>query len=482
MRFAASFKVLGILLMIFSLSMLPPIGVAIYYSDGAIGSFVTGFFITLVTGFLVWWPFRSREHELKTRDGFLVVVLFWTVLSLFGAIPLFIDFFPKLSFTDAMFESVSGLTTTGATILTHLREMPHAILYYRQQLHFFGGMGIIVLAVAILPMLGVGGMQLYRAETVGPIKTKKLRPRMAQTAKALWSIYVGLVVICGLCYWAAGMHLFDAIGESFSTISTGGFATHDSSFRFYHSPLIDGIGVVFMLLGAINFGLHYQFLKTKRLSIYALDSEVRAYIAVLVSAIIIVLISLLFYHEFHHGRTLLNVIFTVVSLGTTTGFTTTNFSVWPSFIPYLLMFLVLLGGCGGSTAGGIKIMRCLLLKEQAKRELKRLVHPNAVMTVKLGDQVLSESVIDAIWGFVTVFVVLFVVLLLVLLASGLEVKTAFGALASCLANTGASIGSVANNYEHIPEVSKWTLILAMLAGRLEIFTILVLFTPGYWRK
>ncbi len=482
MRFSAVAKVLGILLMIFSISMLPPIGVSLYYNDGSAISFVFGFIITFLCGFLVWFPCRSHHHELKIRDGFLIVVLFWTVLSVFASVPFVFIFFPKLSFVNAMFESVSGLTTTGATVLTHISQLPHGLLYYRQQLHLLGGMGIIVLAVAILPMLGIGGMQLYRAETVGPIKTTKLRPRMAETAKALWYIYGGLVVLCALAYWWAGMSLFDAIGESFSTLSTGGFTTHDSSFAYYHSDVIDLIAVVFMLAGATNFALHFNFLRQWRTSVYTKDPEFKGYIILLASVVVIVTLALIAYNRFDYLHAVINSLFTVVSLATTTGLTTSNFSLWPTFIPYLIMVMAMLGGCGGSTSGGIKIIRTLLLKEQGKRELKRLIHPQAVISIKLGKEVLPEPVIQAIWGFVAVFIALFVVLLMILLATGLDLKTSFGALAACLANTGAAIGKVANNFNHIPEVSKWVLIFAMIAGRLEIFTLLVLFTPDYWRK
>jgi len=482
MRFFPVAKVLGILLMIFSGSMLPPIAVSLYFKDGSMMSFLASFVITFSCGLLLWLPFRSRHRDLKVRDGFLVVVLFWTVLSAFAAIPMMLIFFPKFTFVNAVFESVSGLTTTGATVLAHLSHLPKALLYYRQQLHLLGGMGIIVLAVAILPMLGVGGMQMYRAETVGPIKTTKLRPRMAETAKALWYIYAGLVVLCALSYWWAGMSLFDAIGESFSTLSTGGFSTHDSSFAYYHSTAIDLIAVFFMLAGATNFALHFNFLRQRRLSVYYKDAELKTYFTLLAIVTVIIFITLVTYHRYDHGHSIINALFTVVSVATTTGFTTSNFSLWPTFVPYLLMVMALLGGCGASTSGGIKVIRGLLLKEQGKRELKRLVHPQAVISIKIGNTILPEQVIQSIWAFVSVFIALFIVLLMGLLATGLDLKTAFGALASCLANTGASIGSVANNYDHIPGTSKWILIFAMIAGRLEIFTLLVLFTPDYWRR
>ncbi len=482
MRFIATLKVLGILLMIFSLFMFPPIAVGLWYKDGGIPAFIIGFCVTFLTGLFLWLLFRRDKHVLRTRDGFLVVVLLWFVLSLFGSIPFDVSLYPKMSVTDAIFESVSGLTTTGATVLTHLQTLPHAVLYYRQQLHLLGGIGIIVLAVAVLPMLGVGGMQLYRAEIAGPMKTTKLTPRITQTAKALWYIYFGLAIICTFCFWLAGMPLFDAVSESFSAISTGGFSIHDSSFAYYHSTTIDVIAIIFMLLGAINFSLHFLFLKHRRISIYYKDSELLAYVKILGAVLLIVFITLIIYHYYHLGQTFLNSIFTVVSMSTTTGLTTTNFSIWPSFLPFLIIFLALMGGCAGSTSGGLKIIRCLLLKNQGKRELNRLIHPKAIWAIKLGDNLVPEHLMQAIWGFVAFFIALYIILLLALLATGLDFTTAFGAVTSCLSNTGASIGKVASNYRDVNVAAKWILVFAMLAGRLEIFTILVILMPSYWRS
>lgn len=482
MRAPVIIKVFGILLMIFSISMIPPMAVALYYGGRDLLSFVAGFGITCLAGLALWFPAKHAHYELKTRDGFLIVFLFWTVLSAFATIPFLIVLYPHIDIATAMFETVSGLTTTGASVLRQITGLSHAILYYRQQLHFLGGMGIIVLAVAILPMLGVGGMQLYRAETVGPVKTAKLKPRITQSAKALWYIYVGLVVLCALAYWVAGMSLYDAIGESFSTISTGGFSIHSNSFAYYHSDVIDLIAVFFMIMGATNFALHFRFIRNRHLSTYYHDAEFAGYIKLLAVVSIITAITLIIYHHSFHGHPMINALFTVVSLSTTTGFTTTDFNLWPTFLPYLLMFVALLGGSSGSTSGGIKIIRCLLLKEQGKREIDRLVHPRAVVAVGLGGETMSESIVQAIWAFLAVFIALFIVLLLLLLADGLPIRTAFGALAACLSNTGAGIGGVSHGFNTIPSFSKWVLIVAMLAGRLEIFTILVLFTPSYWRK
>lgn len=483
MYFAATLKILGILMMMFSLSMVPPIFVALWYHDGALQPFIFSFFITFFTGLCLWASTYSARQELKTRDGFLVVVLFWTVLSFFGSIPFMMDPVHKLSFIDAIFESVSGLTTTGATVLSDLQKLPHSILYYRQQLEFLGGMGIIVLAVAILPMLGVGGMQLCRAETAGPIKNTKLKPRMKETAKALWSIYVGLTVCCAFGYWLAGMDLFDAISESFGTVSTGGFSTHDESLGFYNSQAVNLIAVVFMFLGALNFALHFQFMQNKKLSTYFKDPELRTYVGLLLLAVLITTLTLMLLHTYQDPlEGFLKSLFMVVSMSSTTGAFTMDANDWPTFIPYLMMFIAIVGGCAASTSGGLKMIRLMIVRAQGTRELDRLIHPRAVLPIKLGGHTVPENVIQAIWGFVSVFSTLFAFLILILLALGLDFKTAFGALAACLSNTGTGIGEVAINFVNISYASKWVLVFAMLAGRLEIFTLMVLFMPSYWKR
>lgn len=479
-RFAATFKIVGLLLMMFSLSMLPPIVVAKIYHEYVIQPFVVSFFITIGTGFLLWLLFCRAREDIKVRDGFLVVVLFWVVLSTFGAIPFFMDPVHHLSITDSMFESVSGITTTGATVISGLQQLPHAILYYRQQLHFLGGMGIIVLAVAILPMIGVGGNLLARAETSGPVKNAKLKPRMAETAKALWGIYVGLVVLCMFCYWAAGMTFFDAICEAFSTISTGGFSIYDSSFGFYHNNAISIIGMIFMLAGATNFSLHYQLVTTGKLTGYFRNPEFRAYI-IFLAVVVLVVTGALYWHDHfaHPGNDLLDAAFSIISMSTTTGLTITGIDNWPTFVPYLLVLVALIGGCAGSTAGGIKVVRVLFMRAQAKRELQQLLHPQAVIKAKLGDRPLPEGVVQSIWGFLSVFIAIYLFLMLLLLADGLSFKTVFSDLSACISNTGLGI---IGDFETLPVFSKWVLIGAMLLGRLEIFTVLVLFTRDFWRK
>ncbi len=483
MRFAAIFRILGVLLMLFSLSMLPPIGVELYYRDGGLYAFVSTFFLCLIIGCLIWLPNRNTTQELKARDGFCIVVLFWTVLSFFGALPLVIIVRPVISMTDAIFETMSGLTTTGATILSNLNQLPHSLLYYRQQLQFLGGMGIIVLAVAVLPMLRIGGLQLYQAETPGPMKESKLTPRITSTAKALWYIYVGLVIVCCLSYWFAGMNLFDAVSESFSTISTGGFNIHDSSFAFYHSKTIDIIAIVFMLLGGTNFSLHFIALQQRKLRQYWSDSEFRAYVFLYIIFALIIA-GVLYLHHVSHGvgHQILQSFFAVVSVGTTTGFTDDHFAHWPTFVPILMMLIAVIGGCASSTSGGVKIIRLLLLYKQCAREIKRLIHPRAVLQIKFSKQILPEHIMQAMWGFIAAFLVLYALLILAVMATGIDFTTAFGAVSATISNTGASIGKTASNFKHINTTSKWLLTFAMLAGRLEIFTILVIFSPEYWRK
>ncbi len=482
MQFTTIFRFLGLLLMIFSLTMMPPIVVSYIYKDGGGTAFFTTFFISLITGFTLYFANRKGRAELKIRDGFLIVVLFWTVLSLFGSIPLLLTDGLNLSLANAVFESFSGLTTTGATVISGLDDLPHAILFYRQQLQWLGGMGIIVLAVAILPMLGIGGMQLYRAETPGPMKDNKLTPRIAGTAKALWYIYLGLTIACALAYWLAGMAPFDAIAHSFSTIAIGGFSTHDASIGYFDSNAIELICSFFMLVAGINFALH--FVAFKRLSIkpYLKDPEFQGYLLFLSLISLCCIFVLLGYGLFNFSDSVVNGIFHTISIATTTGFATTEFHTWPIFLPILLIFASFAGGCAGSTAGGMKVIRVLLLFKQGVREIKRLIHPNGVFLIKLGRESVTDRVVQSVWGFFATYVALFVILMLILIADGLDQITAFSAVAACMNNLGPGLGEVALNYSGLSDLSKYVLSFAMLLGRLEIFTLLVLFTPYFWRR
>ncbi len=476
-------RIVGLLLMVFSLSMLPPALAGIIFGDGAVLPFISGFFLLLVVGLVLWVPTRKIKRELRVRDGFIVVVMLWVVLGLAGSIPLLLAESPSISITDAVFESMSAVTTTGATVITGLDELPHSVLFYRQQLQWMGGMGIIVLAVAILPMLGIGGMQLYRAETPGPMKDNKLTPRITETAKALWYIYLGLTVACAAAYWLAGMDVFDAIGHSFSTVAIGGFSTHDASMGYFNSAAVEMVAVVFMLLSGMNFALHFLSWRSFSMKPYTVDAEVRAYFLVLGLVAVITTAYLYLSETFDHlGSALHHGIFQAVSIGTTAGFTTADYYAWPGFLPVLLLFASFVGGCANSTGGGMKVVRCLLLYKQGLREITRLIHPNALIPVKIGDKALPEKVINAVWGFFSLYVASFVVLMLLLLATGHDQVTSFSAVAACMNNLGPGLGDVGAHYRDINDTAKWILCFAMLLGRLEIFTLLVLLTPAFWRK
>lgn len=475
-------RVLGLLLTMFSSAMLIPVLVSLIFSDNAWPAFIGSFLIILGSGLVIWWPVRHEKRELRLRDGFLVVALFWIVLSLFGATPFLLVEYPHMTFTNAVFESVSGLTTTGATVLSDLHTLPKSILFYRQQLQWFGGLGIIVLAVAVLPILGVGGMQLYRAETPGPVKDTRLTPRITETAKALWYVYLGITILCGASYWAAGMNFFDAICHAFSTVAIGGFSTYDASIGHFNSTLIDMIAVIFMFIAGVNFSLHFLAWRHRSLGSYLLDPEFRAYVKVLgfVSVFVLFYLYLSGYYS-TLSETFTKGLFQVVSIGTTTGFTTADFSMWPGALPIILLLSSFIGGCAGSTAGGMKVIRWLLMYKQGLAEVQRLVHPSAEIPVKLGSISVNHRVINAVWGFFAVYVVIFGVLLIVQLVSGLDPVSSFAAVAATLNNLGPGLGQVSIGFSDIGSVGKWSAVCGMLLGRLEIFTLLVLISPTFWK-
>ncbi|MPY26402.1 TrkH family potassium uptake protein [Shewanella sp. YLB-07] len=485
MQYRTIIRITGMLMGLFSLSLLPPALVAVIYKDGGGTAFIQAFVLSLFLGFMLWYPNRRHKKDLRTREGFLLVVLFWGVLGSIGAVPFIFSSQPDLSITDSFFESFSALTTTGATVIVGLDSLPKAILFYRHLLQWLGGMGIIVLAVAILPVLGIGGMQLYRAEMPGPVKDSKMTPRIAETAKALWYIYFLLTVACAFSYWVAGMNVFDAICHSFSTIAIGGFSTYDASIGHFDSPAINMVCVVFLLIAALNFSLHFAAFTRRgiNLRVYFKDAEFKVLIIVQLA-----LTAICFATLYHSGiydspeETFDYALFQAVSISTTAGFGTESFHMWPLFLPMLLIFSSFIGGCGGSTAGGIKVMRMILLLKQGSRELKRLVHPRGMFSIRIGNKVLPERVIDAVWGFFSAYALVFVICMLALMGMGMDNITAFSATAACLNNLGPGLGEVASNYASINDGSKWILLLAMLFGRLEVFTLLVLFTPTFWRN
>ena len=482
MRYQAILKILGMLLAMFSVTHLPPAAIALFSDDGTFFVFAVSFFVTLFLGFAVWFPVRRFRKQLGLREGFLLVVSFWILIATVGAIPFLLSPVQQLSLTNAFFESMSGLTTTGATILTNIDSLPKSILYYRQQLQWLGGMGIIVLAVAVIPMLGIGGMQLYRAETPGPVKYSKLTPRITQTAKTLWYLYVGLTIVCAIVYWAAGMNLFDAVGHSFSTVAIGGFSTHDESFAYFDSSLIMYIGAVLMIVSGINFALHFLAWRTRSFLGYFQDVEVRAYLTIIGAGILITW-AVLFATETYDGiaETVKHGLFQVVSFATTSGFTTVDVSLWPLHLPAMLLAASIIGGCAGSTAGGMKVIRVVLLFKQGHREMLKLIHPNAIIPIRVNKSPVPDTVANAIWGFFALYVLCFVVLSLILMAMGTNLITAYSTVTACLNNLGPALGDAANGYADLGSGPKWVLAFTMLLGRLELLTLLVLFTARYWR-
>ena len=482
MHFLVIFRILGSLLMLFSLTQLPPLLLSLYYADGAFSGFILALLATLACGFAIWLPARKCQRELRTRDGFLVVTLFWTVIGSFGSLPFLFSANMSISVTDALFESISGLTTTGATVLSGLDTLPRSLLYYRQQLQWLGGLGIIAIAVAILPMLGIGGLQLYRAESPGPVKNDKLMPRVTETAKALLYLYLALTIACALAYYLAGMSLFDAITHSFSTVAIGGFSTHDANMAWFDSAAIDGIAIFFMIVSVANFALHFYTWRQRSLAHYWQDTEFRFYIGLLAGAALITIPCLIGYGVYDTQDALSRGLFMVVSISTTTGYNTADAQSWPTFLPYFLFYMAIIGACAGSTGGGIKVIRIVLIVKQGFREIKRLIHPSAVIPIKLGNARVPDRVVEAVWGFFSVYVMAYMVMLLLLLAVGLDITTAFTAVGACINNLGAGLGEVAETYGSLPSSAKWILCFGMLLGRLEVFTLLVLLSPHFWRR
>ena len=481
MHLTVILRITGTLLTLFSFSFLLPAAVALFFAETTLTTFLSAFAITLISGLVLWLPLRGKR-ELRGGDGFLVTALFYLGLGMFGAIPFWLGDALQLSFTDAVFESISGLTTTGATTIVGLDQLPKSLLIYRQMLQWMGGMGIIVLAVAIYPMLGIGGMQLYRTESAGPMKDNKLTPRITETAKALWYLYIGLTAACALAYWYAGMSGFDAIAHSFSTVSIGGFSTHDSSMGYFDSGAIETVAIIFMTLSGINFALHFLVWRRRNPLHYFQDVEVRVYLFVL-ALVATIVCAILWWHPGSSDDALRDGIFQAVSITTTTGFTTSNFAAWPSVAPILLLFAAFAGGCAGSTAGGIKMIRVLMIYLQGMREVKRLIHPNGVFTIKLGRESVPDRRVDAVWSFFSVYVFFFLLSVCTLMImSDMDFITAFSAVGACLNNLGPGLGDVAVNYNSITADVKWVLMFNMVLGRLEIFTLLVLLTPAYWRR
>ncbi|MCL4316410.1 MAG: TrkH family potassium uptake protein [Gammaproteobacteria bacterium] len=484
MQFLVIQRIMGLLLMLFSLTMLPCIALSWFDQDGGFAPFLKAGLIALVTGFLLWAPVRRQVKELRVRDAFVIVSLFWALLALFGALPF--QFVGTTShMVDAYFETMSGLTTSGSTVLTGLDQLAPSMNLWRGILQFLGGMGIVVLAVAILPMLGVGGMQLYKAETPGPMKESKLTPRIRETAKALWYIYLGLTAACTLALWAAGMTPFDALFHSFASVSTGGFSTHDASIAYFNSAAIEMILALFMFLGGASFTLHFLAFRDRSLRSYWRDTEFRIYAAISITAALF--IGLYLYLTATYPTLLLSLryaVFQVVTMATTTGYMSADFGAWPPVLGALLLIISFFGGSAGSTSGGMKAVRIVLLFKQTLCEIQRLIHPHAIVPLKLSGRVVPERAIAAVSAFFATYLASFAIIALSISAMGVDLITAFSATAAAINNTGPGLGAVgpAANFAALPDAAKWLLSFTMLLGRLELFTLFVILTPAFWRK
>ncbi|MDC1536643.1 TrkH family potassium uptake protein [Candidatus Thioglobus sp.] len=475
-------KTLGLLLMVFSFAQVPPILVDLIYSEGEYLTFVFSFILTVFGGLILWWPFRAIKKSFRLREGVLIVVSFWIVLSLFGTLPFLItESISNLSFSNAFFESMSGLTTTGATVLSQLDDLPKSILFYRQQLQWLGGMGIIVLAVAVLPLLGVGGMELYHAESSG-IAKDRLTPKLRNTAIALWKIYLSLTVLCALAYFFSGMSIFDAISHSFSTVAIGGFSTHDSSIGYFNSIPIEMIAMFFMFLAGINFSLHFVAWNNRSLVDYIKDSEFKTYAMVLLSTSAIVIIALSLNSEYGStSETIRHSLFQTISIATTTGFTSQNYSNWPAAIPVFLIMVSFIGACVGSTGGGIKVVRVLVMFRLGMKEIHKFIRPNAQVSIKLNKASINEKALVSVLGFFSLYAISFIFIMMLLMFAGLDQVTAYSATAATMNNLGPGLGEVAQNYGSLGETAKWILSFSMLIGRLEVLTIIAIFHRAFWR-
>jgi len=468
----------------FGLLYLLPIAWSLGVQDGAVMDFVVAAGINAGAGLAVALATRRFRRELKPRDGFLLVTLSWVLMSASGSIPLMIAL-PDLSFTDAYFESMSGLTTTGSTVLNHLDDLPQSINLWRHTLHWIGGIGIIVLVVAVLPLLGVGGMQLYKAETPGPVKDEKLTPRITETAKALWFTYLAITAVGVIGLRITGMTWFDAICHGFSAIALGGFSTHDVSVGYFDSGAVELVLIIIMVVAALNFSRHFLAFRSLSFKPYRTDSEGKAVLIVLGSSVVLVSVVLALdgtypsaMESFRHS------VFNVVSIATTTGFVTEDYEKWPAFLPAWLLFLSCITCSTGSTGGGIKMFRTLLLVRQARRELKLLVHPSAMIPIRIGGHAIPDRVAYSVLAFIFLYFGTSLILTFALLATDLDLVSALSAAVGSMNNLGPGLGAVgpSTNFSALTDVQTWICTLAMLIGRLEIFSVLVLFTAHFWRK
>ncbi len=480
-------RVLGALLGMFALSLSVPLAASLWAGELLWHGWVLAIAVTLGVAALLWWGLREHRRELLPRHGVLLVSLVWLVTPFFAALPLLLvmDAIGRpMSFTHAYFEAVSGLTTTGSTVLSQLDELPLSVNMWRTFMQWIGGMGILILAVAILPVLGVGGSQLFKAEAAGPVKDTKLTPRMTETAKGLWGVYALFSLACALAFWAGGMGPPDAIMHMFATVSLGGLSPHDASFGYFSSPLLESIALVFMLAASCNFALYFVAIRKGHWQGFWRDEEVRATLATLIGGGLLVALLLWLKGLYEPLQALRLGMFHVVSVATTTGFATTDYLAWPVFAPVFMLLLSGVATSAGSTGGGIKMVRMLILLKQARREMTRTVHPRAVQPVRLGSRVVESRMVFSVLAFMLMYGATVITLSMVLLLTDLDMVTAFSVVLASVHCTGPGLGLVgpASNYAVLSDFQLWVCTLGMLLGRLEILSFMALLTPAFWRR
>ena len=476
--------VLGLMLVLFSVTYILPLLTSFIFNDGTMRKFAAAMLITFIAGTLMWLLTRRYKAELSIRDGYLLVVLMWTAIPAFATLPLLMVL-PNLSFTDAYFETMSGLTTSGGTVLTGLDNMPQAINLWRHELVWLGGMGIIVLVVAIMPLLGIGGRQLYKAETPGPMKDSSLTPRITETARNLWLVYFGITLACIVSLKIAGMSWFDAVCHAFATMGLGGFSTHDASIGFFNSPAIEIVLIIFMLLAVMNFATHFLAIRERSMHPYFRDVEGRSSIFLLLGSCVAIALFLWWQGVYTNFWTSLRFAsFNLISIATSAGFANTDFALWPVFAPLWMLFLSSIGASSGSTGGGIKMIRTIILFRQAGREFTKILHPSAIAPMKIGGSVIPNNIVFSVLAFIFLYFMTVVILTFAMLASGLDFMTAFTAIIASINNVGPGLGQVgpASNFSGLTDFQTWLCTFAMLVGRLEIITLLIIFTPKFWQR
>ncbi len=480
-RFLTVLNFCSILILLYSVSLLPPIIFTMFHQYQEISAFFITFLVSVCVGCIGTYSTRKSKKNLQPRDGFLVVVLFWLIFSAFSAMPFVLADHPNLTFVDALFEGISGVTTTGASILTEIDNQPKVILYFRAQLSFIGGLGIIVLAVAIFPLLGIGGAKIYQSETPSAMKEERLTPRLADTAKNLWLIYAGLAVVCAVSYRVAGMNWFDAICHGLTTVSLGGFSTHTASLGFFNSPAIEIVAGVFSILAAINFSLFFIAIGRRSILPILNDTEFRFFIGVVTIVIAVTCTQLYYWGNMPLAASLVHGFFQTASVITSNGFSAGDYPAWPTPTVLLLLLSSFFGGCVGSTCGGIKAMRFLVLFRQSNREIKQLIHPRGFFTLKVDNKPVSDRFIQAVWGFFFLYLISTIFFVFALVLTGVDIITAFGTVAACINNMATGWGETAVTFGGLNDTAKWLMCVAMLFGRLEIFPILILFSRTFWR-